>query len=61
MRHDNNGNGDNGNKFQTARIFCVELKNGPEHGIHIVALLRKGKWQRFSWNTELCVKKPSVF
>lgn len=62
MHHDNNDNGDNDNdnKLQTARVLCVKLKKGPEHRVHIVALLCEDRWQRPSWSTELCVKKSSV-
>jgi len=37
MHHDNNANGGNDDKLQTALILGVELKNG--HRIHIVAIL----------------------
>jgi hypothetical protein len=39
MHRGNSDNGDNDNKLQTALILGVESKNGPEHRIHIVALL----------------------
>jgi len=57
--HDNNDNGDN-DKLQTALVLGVELKNGPEHRIHIVTLLYKSKRQRPSRSAELCVKNSSV-
>jgi hypothetical protein len=60
MYHNNYDNGENDNKLQTALMLVVALKNGPEHGIHIVALLCRGKWQRNSWSAELCVKKRTV-
>ena len=67
MHHDNNGEGDNDNKFQTARIFCVELKNGPEHRIHIVALLRRGSGspsplvQSYALRNVLCIEIKEFF
>ena len=57
MHRDNNDNGDNDDKLQMALTFGVELKNEPEHRIHIVAMLYWGRWHRSSWSTELCVKK----
>ena len=57
MYHDNNDNGDNDNKIQTALILGVEPTNGPEHRIHAVAMLCWGRWQRSSWSTELFAKK----
>jgi len=60
MHHDNNDNGDNDNKLQSACILCVQLKNGSKHRIHTVSLLGRGRWQRPSWSAELCFKKSSV-